>query len=593
MPEKVLPRPFQHASAKVGLYFVRFPKQKDPVKRCPECRRDYYDETIFFCLDDGSPLLNGPAESSGADDFNAATIPNVSAVKATPTGRISAGGVTEVLASSVPKTDKRRSRRWLWFVVLTIAILGIAGGAGYRYLRSTTRIESVAVMPFDNDDPDPEAAYLSDGMTETLIESLSQLPDLKVKSRASVFRYKDRTAGPTRIGSDLNVQAILNGRLVHRASEIVLYLELIETATENVLWKADYRRQMGDLASLQEEIARDVAAQVEAKLSGSPSKLTQNAQAYELYLKGRYHWNKRTDADLKQAGECFQKAIDLDPAFSQAYTGLAETYTILSYYSNVPAGTAFPIARQAAERALQLDPASGVARADLAYVKFNYEWDFDGAIKDFEQSVRLAPNEPTPHFWFGECLMYLGNTDEGIKEIRKARDLDPVSLSYNSSLGWAYYIAGRSDEAIDQLNATRAIDDTYPMVHFYLGMAYDRRGRYDEAIAASRRSVELSGGYPGIVALGHAYASAGLRADALKTISDMESLVKAGKPMSPIGFAIVYSGLGDKDNAFEWLDKAFRERDEGILYLKCQPYFENLRGDPRYSELLRRIGLNA
>lgn len=563
------------------------------MKRCPECRRDYYDETIFFCLDDGSPLLNGPADPSGTDDPDAATIPNVPAINATPTGRISGGAVTEVLVSSGPQTEKRGWGRWLWLVALTIAITGIAGGIGYRYVTSSTRIDSIAVMPFDNDDPDPDAAYLSDGMTETLIERLSRLPDLKVKSRASVFRYKDRSAGPSSIGSDLKVQAILNGRLVRRASEIILYLELIDTATENVLWKADYRRQMGDLVSLQEEIARDVAAQIAAKLNGSPSKLTQNAQAYELYLRGRYHWNKRTEEDLKQAADCFQQAINLDPAFSQAYTGLAETYTIVSYYSSVPASTAFPIAKQAAERALQLDPGSGVARSDLAYVKFNHEWDFVGAIKDFEEAVRLAPDEPTPHFWFGECLMYLGNNDEGIREIRKARDLDPVSLSYNSSLGWAYHIAGRSDEAIDQLNSTRAIDDTYPMVHFYLGMAYDRRGQYEEAIAASRRSVELSGGYPGIVALGHAYASAGRRADALKTISDMESLAKTGKPMSPVGFAIVYAGLGDRDNAFEWLDKAFKRHDEAILYLKCQPYFDGLRGDQRYSDLLRRIGLNS
>ncbi|MEP6787094.1 MAG: tetratricopeptide repeat protein [Acidobacteriota bacterium] len=565
------------------------------MKRCPECRRDYYDDTLLYCLDDGNALLDGPAVPP-TDVADGDTIAMFSGRDSRIT-KSPGGEKTEILTMPLDHRPPRvGTRKASALIVGGLVILVVAAFLGYRFFaRSVGSVDSVAVMPFINDNGGPDFEYLSDGMTEALIESLSRVPDLKVKSRASVFRYKDRSESPAKMGQELDVQAILNGRVVHRGAELILYLELIDTKTENVLWNADYKRPMNDLPLLQKEISQDVAQRINAKLTGraGPSvavRSTDDPKAYELYLKGRFEWNKRTASDLTRGIDYFNEATAIDPQFAQAYAGLAESYTILSYYSDVPPQSSYPKARTAAEKALQLDPNSGVAQADLAYVKFNYEWDFDGARKDFERAVELSPNEPTPHFWFGECLMYLGDYDRGIAEIKKARDLDPLSSISNSTLGWAYHIAGQSDMAIEQLTKTLEIDQNFPMTHFCLGMAYDRKGMYKESIVENQRSAELSGGFPGIVGLGHAYAASGQRDEALKIIAKMEEQIRSGNTKPSLGLAIIYAGLNDRDKAFEWLEKAFQRRDEGILYLKCQPYFDNLHSDVRYADLLKRIG---
>jgi TolB-like protein/Tfp pilus assembly protein PilF len=567
------------------------------MKRCPECRRDYYDDSLQYCLDDGSSLLEGPAVGPGTDYSQHPTIAASQPMR--HTDEDIRGARTEVLPSvsvAPPKPSKRGAK---WPLALALALLATAVVAGgFFYFRSAARpIGSLAVMPFANETGDPDAEYLSDGLTETLIESLTEIPNLNVKSRSSVFRYKGTSEAISKIADDLGVEAILTGRVVKRGADVILYLEVVESRTENVLWKSEYKRAASDLVSLQDEVARSVSQRLRVTISDptrarSTRTSTTDSRAYELYLMGRYSWNKRTEPEIRRSIDLFQQAIAIDPGFAQAYTGLADSYAILSYYSGIPPQETFPKARAAAEKALEIDPTSGVARADVAYVKFNYEWDFAGAEQDFEKAIELAPSDPTVHFWFAECLIYVGKYDRGLEEMRRARDLDPFSVVYNSNLGWAYYIGRDPDRAIEQLKKTVDLDPNSAMTLFYSGMAFEQKGLADDAVAAYRRSADLSGGFPGLVGLGHVYAATGKRGEALKVLKDMENRSAKGSPISPTGFAIVYAGLNDRDKAFEWLEKARVQRDESILYLKCQPYFDTLRSDPRYDAMLRKIGLS-
>jgi len=277
--------------------------------------------------------------------------------------------------------------------------------------------------------------------------------------------------------------------------------------------------------------------------------------------------------------------------YAVSYGGLAEAYTLSSYYSAVPPRETFPKAKAAAEKALEIDDTLVEALTTQAYVKFIYDWDFPAAEKDFLKAFELNPNYAPARFWYGECLIYLGRFVEGIAQINRAQQLDPLSLVYSSNLGWAYHIARQDDQAITQLQKVLESDRSFHMAYFYLGMAYESKGMYKEAIAAYEKSRDLSGGYPGITGLGHAYAVSGRRDEALKIVAQMESDAKQSNRIRATAFSIIFAGLNDRDKAFEWLEKAYEQRYEGVIFVKVQPYYDNLRSDPRYYELLKRIGL--
>ena len=317
---------------------------------------------------------------------------------------------------------------------------------------------------------------------------------------------------------------------------------------------------------------------------------TESPEAYQLYLKGRYFWNERTEADIKKAISYFNHAVEKDPNYALAYAGVADSYALLSYYGASPPSDSFPKARQAAEKALKIDDNLAEAHASLAYIKRAYEWDWAGAEREFKRAIELNPNYATAHFWYGEHLTYLGRFEEGIAEIRRAEELDPLSPIIAGSVGWALHMARQSDRAIEKLHKVLQMDPDFAMTHFYLGMAYEGKQMYDAAIDEYRKSAELSPAGPGIVGLGHAYAMSG-SIDAAQKILDELIQRTAKNQARPTTVAIVYAGLNDSDHAFKWMEKAFDQRAEGVVYLKAQPYLDNLRSDPRRAAFLKRIGL--
>ncbi|HVQ56102.1 MAG TPA: tetratricopeptide repeat protein [Pyrinomonadaceae bacterium] len=569
------------------------------MKRCPECRRDYYDGTLLYCLDDGAPLLEGPAS---ADDPATAILSEPGAV---PTGSLPSEAPTRTLdpysdpAGSVQIPSQASARNTVIAVGIGAVLVATLGIGAYLYYNrgSSKQIESIAVMPFVNESGNPDVEYLSDGMTETLISNLSQIPNLDVKARSSVFRYKGKDMGPQTIGKELNVQGVLNGRVVQRGNDVTLYIELVEPATEKVLWKTDYTRPLTDLVPMQRDIARDVSDRLRVKLSGSDAQrlarnYTENTEAYQLYLKGRYQWNKRTKESLKRAVEYFNQAIEKDPSFALAYAGLADCYVVFSSYGVESPADAFPKARMAAQKALEIDGTLGEAWATLAQVKWSYDWDFMGAERDFQRAIELDPNYPTAHQWYGEFLETMGRFDESLAEMRRAQELDPLSLIISKELGTALLFARRYDVAIMQLKKVLEMDENFASAHFDLGYCYLMKGMYDESIAEFQkaRAITNDGSFQ-LSGLASALVKVGNRQEARKILQQLSER-KQREYVDPQFLAAIYAALGEKENAFANLEEAYNERSDYIPILKVSPaYDDEFRSDPRFQDLLRRVGL--
>ncbi len=445
--------------------------------------------------------------------------------------------------------------------------------------------------------------YLSDGMTETLINSLSKIRELSVKARSSVFRYKQKEIDPQKAGNELSVQAILNGRVAQRGGNIILNLELVDVSTGNQIWGEQYNRKTTDLVLLQSEIAQDVSKKLQQKLTGSGGQniaknYTTNSEAYQLYLKGLFHWNKRKADDLKKAIEYFNSAKEKDPSFALAYAGLAVTYNVLPANINMPkqeAAEASLKAKAAALKALELDNTLAEAYAVLAERKED-EWDFAGAESDFKQAIELNPNFATAHQWYSELLAGLGRHDEALTEVKKAYELDPFSAAISSNVGLRYAQARRYDEAIVQYMKTIELAPDYPITYWFLTSAYSEKGMYEEALTQFAKAQILSKEETPESAgrkaneLRQAFKSGGERAVWQKFLEENLEFYKKGLS-SPVSIAREYAKLGEKEKSFEWLEKAYSEHDRRLPGLKIDPGFDNLRADPRFNNLLRRIGL--
>ena len=481
-------------------------------------------------------------------------------------------------------------------IVLLVALVSTAGYFAFVSRGgSTKQIGSIAVMPFVNEGGNAELEYLSDGMTETLIKSLSQLPNLNVKARSSVFRYKGKVTDSKTIGTELGVQAILNGRIVQRGDRLALSLELIDAQTENVLWSEQYDRGQTDLINLQSEIAKDVSAKLKSKLSGADEAkvaktYTANPEAYQLYLKGRFVWNKRTGESLKQAIELYKQAIDKDPNYALAYSGLAETYVLFSSYSVALAKDSMPQAKGAAQRALALDDSLAEAHTALAEYLNHYEFDRVGAEREFRRAIELNPNYATAHQWFGNLLVSLKRFDEALVELRRAEELDPLSPIIGSNLGDALLYARRYDEAVAHLKRVLSLNPDFAIAHFSLGSSYAAKGMYPEAVAELRKYLELDPDPTGKGYLGLYLAKSGQRDEALKLLAELKQ-ESTQRYVQSIALAYVYLGLGQKEEAYVWLEREISERASNARYFGVLIELDELRSEPRFREMLKRMNL--
>jgi TolB-like protein/Tfp pilus assembly protein PilF len=579
------------------------------MKRCPACKRVETDDALVFCRADGTALVSDSGSVSaeiGTVKFNSSPVASEVETSVLPQPATDAGisrptAPTTVLdrqqaTGRTRELGKPKRTKAVIFLVATVFIMAIAVSA-YFYLsrKNNAAIQSVAVLPFTNASGNSEVEYLSDGITESLINSLSQLPNLSVKARSTVFRYKGKDVGPQQVGSELSVQAVLNGRVTQRGDQLTLSLELVDARTGDQIWGEQYNRKTADLVSLQSEIARDVSNKLRVKLSGvDEQKLaknyTANAEAYQLYLKGRFYWNKRTGEALKKSIEHFNQAIEKDPSYALAYAGLGDAYSLLPGYGGASPRESFPKAETAARRAVELDDTLAEAHTSLAQVLIE-EWNLPESDREIQRAIALNPNYPTAHHWYGcNNLLVTGRFDEAIAEGKRAQELDPLSLIINADLGYDYIYARRYDQAIEQLRKTIEMDQSFYYAHRLLGQAYELKGSFPEAFAEYQTAGRMSDDPLVLAFLGHAYAASGQRDEALKTLNQLTEIARQ-RYVSAYSVAIVYAELGDKDQALNWLEKGFQERATKMAFLKIDPFFDNLRSDPRFADMARRVGL--
>ena len=479
---------------------------------------------------------------------------------------------------------------------LVILAAGITSLAFYLRSRSNVAIKSVAVMPFVNEGGKAELEYLSDGMTDTLISSLSQLPNLSVKARSSVFRYKGKETNPQTVGRELNVEAILNGRIAQLDDQLTLTLELVDAQTENIIWSEQYNRKQADLVSLQSEIARNVSTKLRRKLSGSEEQqvaktFTTDPEAYQLYLKGLYHWNKRTAEAIRTSIDYFNQAIAKDPSYAQAYAGMALAYVLLPQYSAGKPQEAMPKANAAARRALELDDTLAEAHTALGQSLFAFERKIPESDREFQRAIELNPNYATAHQWYaGGNLVASGRFDQAITEGKRAVELDPLSLIANVELGFIYGYARQNDHAIAQLKKIVEMDPNWYLAHMVLCETYSYEGQFAEAIAECEKARALDDDPAVLAYLARSYAQSGKKEEAMKLVAQMHELAKQ-RYVPAYGFGLAYAALGDKDQAFQWLERSLQDRAWEIPYLKVDPAMDSLRSDPRFDDLVKRVGL--
>jgi TolB-like protein/tetratricopeptide (TPR) repeat protein len=464
--------------------------------------------------------------------------------------------------------------------------------------RPSARIEkSVAVLPFENLSEEKGNAYFAEGIQEEILMRLAKIGDLKVISRTSTQRFKSSPDNLSEIAKQLRVANILEGSVQRAGDRVRVNVQLINAATEGHLWVETFDRQLTDVFAIESEVARTIADTLQAKLTGPErnaivARPTEDTEAYQLYLKGRYFWNKRTVNDLKTAITYFQQASDKDSRFALAYAGLADAYVVLPTYAAAAPQEAYPKARAAAQAALQLDNTLAEAHASLAMVLLHYDFDHSRALAEFKRAIELNPNYATAHSWLGvQLYSALGRFDESIAEARRALELDPFSLIINAELGRAYLYPRRFDESIDQLRKTIELDSNFYIAHWDLGETLEAKGLMDAAIAEYKKAQELTGtGNPNVAGfLGHAYAMQGQREEALKMLAQLKDEATR-RYVSPYSFAIVNLGLGDKEGAIRWLERDFDVRDGIYIGLvKVNPVLDPLRGDPRFEALVQKV----
>ena len=516
--------------------------------------------------------------------------------------RVKRGSESGRLTSS-DSAITRWPRRTIVIGALTFvsAIALVAAGVFHFGGGTRTRINSIAVLPFANVSGDPNTEYLSDGITEGIIDRLSGLPNVKVISRTSVFRYKKLEIEPQKVAHELGVEALVTGRVVQRGDDLSVSVELVDAREDKQLWGEQYSRKVADAASVQQEIATAISGNLRLRLtSEDKTRLAKssatNPEAYQLYLKGRYLANQSTAEGLKKSLEYFQQAIDRDPGYAMAYVGLADSYNVLGGGLNyLPPSETLPKAKAAARKALELDDTLGEAHAALAYAEWFYDWDWRSAEREFKRAIELNPNSATSHDRYSECLLTRSRFDEGIAELKRAQDLDPVSTQEQGGLGHAYLVMHRYDESISYFQKALDLYPSAAFIRAQLAWSYAAKHMYPQALAEYDKIAEEDKSVAAenqLVAdgLGWVYAVSGRRADALKIAKELGDL-PSHTYVDFYQFATIYAGLGDKDEAFRLLEKGYEERSAGMPYLAVDPFWYGMRSDPRYVDLLRRMGL--
>ncbi len=573
------------------------------MKRCPECRRDYYDDTLLYCLEDGIALIQGSVPEPVVEIDEPATailretsppneVLNRSQIHTTEQTAVLPSGATEVLKSKA--FDKR-----LIFVPFALAVVVIGGFFGYRYFNASTsqQINSIAVLPFENRSGSADTDYLSDGLADSLIYRLSQLPNLKVSPTSSVMRYKGSAADVSQIAKELKVDAVMSGRLVQRGDDLSISVQLIDARTEKVIWAEQYDRKMADLLATQREIATTITQKLQLKFSGDDlngitKKYTNSNDAYQLYLKGRYHLAKRTKEDILKGIDYFQQAIKLDPNFALADARISDSYMSMPAYPYMAPKEAYPQAKAAALRAVEIDPTLAEGHTFLAMTLAICDRNWPEADREFKRGIELDPNNAATHFRYGQIyLADVGRLDEAIAKVKQGLELEPLDLNMGANLAWLYLFARQNDKALEQAKKVYDMEPAFPVGRWMLGEAYLLNGMYAESIALNEQTLKANPGTQfALRNLGIAYARSGRQREAADILQQYIGLRKTEYVLS-YRVASLYAALGDKDQAFAELERAFDENDWQLQRIKVDPFMDPLRDDPRFKELLKRMNL--
>lgn len=537
------------------------------MKRCPECRRDYYDDTLLYCLDDGSALLEGPGRSES---------------------RTSAGGPFDSEPATAILSDRAAS----------------AGGQPVR--EDLTRHfgaplvssegNSIAVLPFANMSSDEDNEYFCDGLAEELLNALSKIDDLKVAARTSAFSFKGKNTNVGEIAKALNVGTVLEGSVRKSADRVRITVQLINAADGYHLWSERYDRELKDIFDVQDEITLAVVGSLKVKLLGEERTAmlkhhTQDPEAYEFYLRGQSHFNRWTPVDFQKAIENFERAIAIDPAYASAYAGLADAYTELTFFS-FSSVDARKMATDAAQKALQLDDGLAEAHNSAALVKLYFDWDYPSAEAEFKKAIALNPGSSAVRMWYGWFLGLMARFDESLRELRQARELDPLSGPNNNAIGVMLLWSGQTDAAIEQFHDVLELIPDYPVSNTFLAEAYEQNGDIAAAVATIERMPPETMDPQALSTMGYIYARSGKREKAQKVLNEFAE--RSGNEYLPsLNFAQIYAGLGDLDQVFASLEKAFEERAIWIPFLKVDHKFDRFRSDPRFQELLQRAGFQS
>jgi len=478
------------------------------------------------------------------------------------------------------------------FLLTLVALLLTVSASLIFFINREHPIESIAILPFVTQNDDPQAgadtAVLGDAITDSIINNLSQLPNLDVKPRVAVQRYKDREVDLREVASALDVHAVLTGRIIRRGDSLQVIVALVDTRENRNLWGVEYNRKISDLLLIQQEIASNVSDNLRLKLSGQEKR---RLEARQLYLKGRNAWSKRTADGILDGAKLLEQAIQVDPTYAEAYAGLADCYSMLVNYSVLPGSESFPKATEAAEKALELDDNLAEAHAARAFIYFLWDWNWAEAGREYRRAIELKPNYSSARQWYSSLLAATGQTDEALEEANQARKLDPFSLIISSHPAWINYLSRNADATIREARLALKLDPNFFPARRYLSLGYDLQGKYNDALTEIQKASSLSPRSTLVKAeLGYAYARAGRREGALRVIDELQQS-PGQRQVSPFHLALVHIGLGENDSAIELLNKAYDERAERLVWLRADPRFDPLRLDPRFKDLLTRIGL--
>ena len=580
------------------------------MKRCPRCNRVETDEALGYCRVDGTALVadsgsvNAEAGTSKINSLSASSEIETSILPhKTDADMTRATGPTTVLPTmptgGTGSLSKPKSRTLMTIGLIAIAAIALVV-AGYLYMsrKSNSAIESIAVLPFENRGSTSDTDYLSEGLADSLIFRLSQLPNLKVSPTSSVMKYKGQATDVAAIAKELQVDAIMSGRLMQQGDDLSISVQLIDSRNNKLIWAEQYERKMSDLLATQREIARTIVQKLQLKLAGDEArgitkKYTDSNEAYQLYLKGRYHYAKRTRDDFQKGIDYFQRAVELDPTFALAYAFIADSYASMPAYPFLSPTDAFPKAKAAANRAVQIDPALPEAHTALGYSLGLYDWNWTEAEREFKRAIELDEKNSLAHVRFAiSYYLPTGRIDEAIAETERAVELEPVNLAARANLSWVYRMRGRNSEAVGQGEKLRDLEPDFVLGLYQLGLAYIGSGMYNEAVALAEKRLQSDPNDQLMLQVkGYASAKLGKRDEANSIILRFKQIGKTQYVMS-FFVATIHAALGETDKAFVELENAYRQRDWRLsAALKKEPLIESLRDDARYKDLLKRMNL--